>query len=71
MEKQMLFKPGQVLYTKAGNYAEVVSIADEGEYPLLMEITSGNESNLIQYSIAGEYIIGKKTTMDLDFTLNV
>ena len=62
----MLLREGMVVYTMAGNYTEIIKIEDEGEYPVLAEVTSGNESNLVQYSIAGEFIIGKKSTMDLD-----
>jgi len=63
----MKFEVGQIFYTRAGHYAEIVKIdVDNEEYPLVVEVTVYGDTELHSYAADGSYMIGKKSTMDLE-----
>ena len=61
-----MFNVGDVLYTKAGNYTEVVKVDMEQEYPLICEITLHGETILDSWTLEGVHMKGKKSILDLE-----
>ena len=63
-------KVGDELYTMEGYPAVVTGFDPEGDenYPYIVEIDRFGEVETTRYTAKGEYVIGKKSMQDLDFS---
>ena len=64
------FEVGQELYTKAGNFVEIIKIdCANPDYPILGEVQGyDRETTLVNYTLDGQFLLDKKTIMDLDLS---
>ena len=65
----MKLEIGQELYTKAGNFVEIIKTDCPEPYCIMAEVQGyDGETNLVNYNINGLFIIGKQGPMDLDLS---